>query len=136
MSSYQPERRSSFIDIDKVDCHDEWRHMGDKHDTRADVQMRGVAYLRDTKFNHKPKLEPGQCDRVSCSWNAAIFWCNDDDTAKELDSFVDIADAAQVVLDTCLLPEVDPKKIEYIYEMFGEIHMKNKWRVILDHDKC
>ena len=35
-----------------------------------------------------------------------------------------------------MLPEVDPKKIEYIYEMFGEIHMKDKWRVILDHDKC
>jgi len=37
----------------------------------------GVQYLR--RVEGKPQRGPGpkSCGRVSCSWNAAIYWCND-----------------------------------------------------------
>jgi hypothetical protein len=37
----------------------------------------GITYLREVP--HKPAAGPGpgQCGRVSCSYKAAIWWCND-----------------------------------------------------------
>ncbi|KAI3587790.1 hypothetical protein IWW34DRAFT_876110 [Fusarium oxysporum f. sp. albedinis] len=39
--------------------------------------VRGVEYLRYVQGNPKNGPGPGNCGRVSCSNNAAIWWCND-----------------------------------------------------------
>lgn len=38
---------------------------------------RGVIYLQHTKGVPKEQPGPRRCGRVSCSYNAAIYWCND-----------------------------------------------------------
>lgn len=37
----------------------------------------GVIYLRGVKGKPKNGPGPGNCGRVSCSYNSAIYWCND-----------------------------------------------------------
>lgn len=38
---------------------------------------KGISYLRRVGGQPRMGAGPGTCARVSCSWNAAIFWCND-----------------------------------------------------------
>lgn len=51
------------------------------HDSLARMTAidEGVRHLRDLKTHIKPKNGPGpnNCGRVSCSWAAGIYWCND-----------------------------------------------------------
>jgi len=51
------------------------------HDSLARMTAidEGVRYLRDLDQRIKPKNGPGpnNCGRVSCSWAAGIYWCND-----------------------------------------------------------
>lgn len=42
----------------------------------GDVQ-KGIDYLRKVPGKPTNGPGPGNCGRVSCSWNAAIYWCND-----------------------------------------------------------
>ena len=37
----------------------------------------GIRYLRRTNGRPTEGPGPGKCSRVSCSYNAAIYWCND-----------------------------------------------------------
>jgi hypothetical protein len=37
----------------------------------------GVNYLRGVPGRPWLAAGPGKCARVSCSWNSAIWWCND-----------------------------------------------------------
>ncbi|KAK1760059.1 hypothetical protein QBC47DRAFT_408176 [Echria macrotheca] len=57
----------------------------------------GIDYLRTVKG--KPHIGPGpnQCSRVSCSYDSAIYWCNDSDRELYLDNFGVIADAAKSI---------------------------------------
>ncbi|KAH7312715.1 hypothetical protein B0I35DRAFT_411400 [Stachybotrys elegans] len=61
----------------------------------------GVYYLRGVPG--RPTLNGGRgvCARVSCSYNAAIWWCNDNPNRVELASFNDIANGAKVIADDC-----------------------------------
>ncbi|KAK3294235.1 uncharacterized protein B0H64DRAFT_433438 [Chaetomium fimeti] len=36
----------------------------------------GVEYLRGIKGDCRGRPGPGTCDRVSCSWDSAIYFCN------------------------------------------------------------
>jgi hypothetical protein len=38
---------------------------------------RGIEYLRYVQGRPRNGPGPGNCGRVSCSYNAAIWWCND-----------------------------------------------------------
>ncbi|KAK4167428.1 hypothetical protein QBC43DRAFT_141811 [Cladorrhinum sp. PSN259] len=60
--------------------------------------MEGIEYLR--KVRGVPRFRHG-CDRMSCSWGAAVYWCNADDNVKTLDSWHNIADGALDILNTC-----------------------------------
>ncbi|KAK4167484.1 hypothetical protein QBC43DRAFT_204051, partial [Cladorrhinum sp. PSN259] len=64
----------------------------------------GIDYLRGVPG--KPYLAngPGICSRVSCSWDTGIYWCNHHDGPFWLDSFNDIADAANDILFYCVYP--------------------------------
>ncbi|RKL21674.1 hypothetical protein BFJ68_g1986 [Fusarium oxysporum] len=56
--------------------------------------VRGVEYLRYVQGKPKNGPGPGNCGRVSCSNNAAIWWCNDNASSKTLNGFGSIADGA------------------------------------------
>ncbi|EAQ92887.1 hypothetical protein CHGG_01122 [Chaetomium globosum CBS 148.51] len=44
---------------------------------------------------------PGACFRVSCSYGAAIYWCNDNKTWKNLDNWDMIANSAGFIIISC-----------------------------------
>lgn len=44
---------------------------------RVDKIQDGIKYLRGVTGKPSMGPGPGNCGRVSCSWNAAIYWCND-----------------------------------------------------------
>ncbi|KAK3988179.1 hypothetical protein QBC44DRAFT_398616 [Cladorrhinum sp. PSN332] len=58
----------------------------------------GIAYLRTV--SGVPSMGTG-CGKVSCSWQSAIYWCNANDQVKTLDSWHNIADGAQLIVDVC-----------------------------------
>ncbi|KAI9147220.1 hypothetical protein HJFPF1_13254 [Paramyrothecium foliicola] len=61
----------------------------------------GIAYLRGVGGRPRLRAGPGSCDRVSCSYKSAIWWCNDNHFEKEIGSFSDIANAAVVIINEC-----------------------------------
>lgn len=44
---------------------------------RVDKINDGVTYLRQVAGKPANGPGPNNCGRVSCSWNSAIYWCND-----------------------------------------------------------
>lgn len=46
-------------------------------ETRCEYIQRGIDYLRHVPFQPTNGPGPGNCGRVNCSWNSAIWWCND-----------------------------------------------------------
>lgn len=61
----------------------------------------GISYLRGVGGQPHLSGGPGRCSRVSCSWNAAIWWCNDSTGDANLPGFNTIADCAQVIRNAC-----------------------------------
>ncbi|KAL4917803.1 hypothetical protein BDW62DRAFT_201359 [Aspergillus aurantiobrunneus] len=101
-----------------VDCWD--------HAVEWGVPVKGVKEGIETMrgFRGHPYLGagPGECARITCSWNSAIWWCNDNLKPKRLPSFDNIADGAQVILDHC----TDNRET-----VVGELNHADKWRVIV-----
>ncbi|PIG84669.1 hypothetical protein AARAC_001976 [Aspergillus arachidicola] len=70
---------------------------------RGDIEA-GIKPLRGVSGHPSNGPGPGNCGRLSCSWGAAIWWCNDmrlNTFTKVLPSFNNIADGAQVILNNC-----------------------------------
>ncbi|KAK4199520.1 hypothetical protein QBC40DRAFT_328686 [Triangularia verruculosa] len=88
----------------------------------------GVEYLRELTGTAKNGPGPGECGRVSCSWQSAIWWCNDNDVSKEL-QWSQIADGAAYINKNC--------NVEASY-VKGQAFYKDKWNVIVryDNDNC
>ncbi|KAI9151514.1 oxidoreductase [Paramyrothecium foliicola] len=61
----------------------------------------GVRYLHGVGGRPLAHSGPGICGRVSCSHNAAIWWCNDNNHPIELGSFGAIANSAQHLVNVC-----------------------------------
>ncbi|KAG6056029.1 hypothetical protein E4U17_002564 [Claviceps sp. LM77 group G4] len=109
----------------RVDCVD-----GNRWKMAGSAQIKeGLDYL--SKISAKPKIGPGpgKCSRVSCSYHAAIWWCNDKSTGLELDSFKEIVSSATSILDHCT----------YYGATFdlvgGQAFMPDHWNVIIREDK-
>ncbi|OAQ72120.1 hypothetical protein VFPPC_00169 [Pochonia chlamydosporia 170] len=90
----------------------------------------GVIYLRGVKGKPKNGPGPGNCGRVSCSYNSAIYWCNDNRSPKELNSFHDIADGADSVLLKCSYGSLLQRRTG------GQAFHPDKWNVIVRGDNC
>ncbi|KAK4231877.1 hypothetical protein QBC38DRAFT_450731 [Podospora fimiseda] len=60
----------------------------------------GVAYLRTLAGQAQRGPGPRSCGQVSCSWHAAIWYCNNNSYTKYM-PWVHIANAGQVLLDSC-----------------------------------
>ncbi|KAF4907227.1 hypothetical protein CGCVW01_v012588 [Colletotrichum viniferum] len=91
----------------------------------------GISHLRRTGGKPKNGPGPGNCGRVSCSGQSAIWWCNDDRNSKELAAFGSIADGAQYLVDRC------PYGAGNRY-MAGQVFHSTNWNVIVrqDNNNC
>lgn len=69
-STHALETRAKFY-WDKINCNGPWSVC-----ERTKI-MDGIEYLRNLFGRPRNGGGPGNCGRVSCSWNAAIWWCND-----------------------------------------------------------
>ncbi|KAM7198938.1 hypothetical protein V8F20_006005 [Naviculisporaceae sp. PSN 640] len=92
----------------------------------------GIYYLRHV--GGQPTQGPGfgSCSRVSCSWQSAIWWCNDNDHQFTLPGFGTIADCAQVLYDEC---SIFQDRGEFV---LGQNFHKDHWNCIVrrDRDNC
>ncbi|KAJ0274912.1 hypothetical protein COL940_009072 [Colletotrichum noveboracense] len=64
---------------------------------------------------------------ASC-YNSAIWWCNDDTQAKELNSFREISDGALYVIKKCRVGEST--------RVAGQAFHKDNWNVIVRWARC
>ncbi|KAB8203958.1 hypothetical protein BDV34DRAFT_226891 [Aspergillus parasiticus] len=67
---------------------------------RGDIEA-GIKHLGGVSGQPSNGPGPGNCGLLSCSWGAAIWWCNDNTFTKVLPSFNNIADGAYVILNNC-----------------------------------
>jgi hypothetical protein len=88
----------------------------------------GITYLRGVPGQPTNGPGPGNCGRVSCSYESAIWWCNDNPTPKTLPSFNTIADAAQTILNDC----ITWKSIGISGQRFHD----DKWNAVVTGDNC
>ncbi|KAB8272197.1 hypothetical protein BDV30DRAFT_133364 [Aspergillus minisclerotigenes] len=87
----------------------------------------GIRYLHSVPGQPTNGPGPGNCGRVSCSYNSAIWWCNDNTSPKTLPGFYNIAQGAQVVINQC-----DPTGV-YVS---GEENHADKWRAVVRYNVC
>ncbi|KAL2860917.1 uncharacterized protein BJX67DRAFT_375715 [Aspergillus lucknowensis] len=91
----------------------------------------GIEYLRGVDGRPNMGPGPGNCGRVSCSYNSGIYWCNDADETKTLNSFGSIADGAQKVVDECQRHILDNPT-----QSSGQVFHYTDWNVIVTSDVC
>lgn len=89
----------------------------------------GIDHLRGVEGKPGNGPGPNKCGQVSCSWDSAIVWCNDDpNTARTLDSYGEIADYAQKILNQC-----QDANSQNVYNTAGEAYIDEQqnigWRV-------
>ncbi|PFH59766.1 hypothetical protein XA68_11897 [Ophiocordyceps unilateralis] len=91
----------------------------------------GIGYLRRVRGRPSSLAGPSRCGRVSCAYNSAIWWCNDDLQPKALSSFAAIADGAQFLVKRCV-EWMNPQP-----EAFGgQAFHPSGWNVIIRKDEC
>ncbi|KAK3402530.1 hypothetical protein B0T20DRAFT_343787, partial [Sordaria brevicollis] len=83
----------------------------------------GIARLREAPGHPVMGPGPGNCGRVMCERESAIYWCNDSTHKKGLDTFGNIADGAQLVVDTCT------KSFHHLRLVAGAVFLKDEWSV-------
>ncbi|KAK3897422.1 hypothetical protein C8A05DRAFT_39028 [Staphylotrichum tortipilum] len=87
----------------------------------------GIRYLRVVPAAPRNGPGPGACGRVSCSYNSAIWWCNDNTTPKTLESWDWIANSAGFIIQNCApaVPMVSGQNFE-----------SGNWNTIVRGDSC
>ncbi|KAJ4421948.1 hypothetical protein N0V82_003445 [Gnomoniopsis sp. IMI 355080] len=97
----------------------------------------GIAYLKTVTGTPVNGPGPGTCNRVSCSYNSAIYWCNDswlkNPTTYVLENFTLIADGAQQVVNMCTF-EQGLKECSDVIN--GQQFYSGGWNVIVEGDTC
>ncbi|OGM47429.1 hypothetical protein ABOM_002527 [Aspergillus bombycis] len=93
---------------------------------------RGIEYLQGVPGKPVNGPGPGNCGRVSCSYNAAIWWCNDNTESKTLDSFAEIANGAEKLLHWCYHWE-EGKLGSFVG---GQAFYADNWNVIVRKNDC
>ncbi|PHH79465.1 hypothetical protein CDD80_4692 [Ophiocordyceps camponoti-rufipedis] len=90
----------------------------------------GIAYL--ASLGGPPFLPkgPGSCSRVSCSWNSAIWVCNDNHDTLVIGNWPDVARSAQRIVDACLELKIDRSRVK------GYSIEPGNWRVVIGHTVC
>jgi len=86
--------------------------------------IQGVDYLNGVPGQPGNGPGPGNCGRVSCSYKAAIWWCNDNSYSYTLSGFSAIAAGARIVADNCHSGS----------STSGQWFSDNNWNVIVRYD--
>ncbi|CAP71288.1 uncharacterized protein PODANS_6_3365 [Podospora anserina S mat+] len=119
---------------------------GDGNAKRTQIGI-GVMYLSRLSGTAGNGPGPENCGRVSCSWNSAIIWCNNNNFYKEL-QWTQIAGAAQYVVDQCskrksITPLKDSGRIcaektfvEGDMTVKGHANFDDGWYVVVRGDWC
>ncbi|RDA85527.1 hypothetical protein CP532_2167 [Ophiocordyceps camponoti-leonardi (nom. inval.)] len=68
------------------------------------------------------------CERVSCSWNSAIWLCNEGKRSLTLSNWLEVARSAQGIVDRCFLPG-GKFVMGHSFEVLG-------WRTVIGHSNC
>ncbi|POR35430.1 Uncharacterized protein TPAR_04375 [Tolypocladium paradoxum] len=81
---------------------------------------------------------PGNCGRASCSYQSAVWKCNNNASAKTLGRFNDVADGAQYVNKKCVCEVRDPYWPKFNAMSSGQAFHRDNWNVIIrrDTDYC
>ncbi|KAK3350450.1 hypothetical protein B0H65DRAFT_88562 [Neurospora tetraspora] len=97
----------------------------------------GLVYLNGVPGKPSNGPGPGNCGRVSCSYNSAIYWCNDNTFTKTIDTFGYISGAAQSIINHCgTESHFTPVGGASELATKGKVFMTDKWNVIIRYDKC
>ncbi|EAW14558.1 uncharacterized protein ACLA_075980 [Aspergillus clavatus NRRL 1] len=89
--------------------------------------QQGISYLNGVPGRPSNGPGPGNCGRVSCSYNSAIYWCNDNNYQYTLNGFYDIASGANYIGQTCLINSDTTS---------GQIFYTDNWNVVVRGDSC
>lgn len=91
--------------------------------------LNGINYLKT--LPSRPSVPPGPdaCTRISCQWGSAIWWCNDNDERKDLDSWYEITTAAEDLTRQCFWFARDKSLVTG-----GQIFQPGGWNVVIRHD--
>ncbi|KAF2680507.1 hypothetical protein K458DRAFT_407257 [Lentithecium fluviatile CBS 122367] len=91
----------------------------------------GINYLKSLPSGERPTNGPGpgNCGRVSCSYGAAIWWCNDNTFSYSPGHWDTIAWSAQYLIDNCASGSsvVSGQRFE---------NADNKWNTIVRGNNC
>ncbi|KAI8962813.1 hypothetical protein F5Y11DRAFT_321691 [Daldinia sp. FL1419] len=89
----------------------------------------GVNYLKGVTGTCHLGPGPKVCTRISCSWNSAIWWCNDNSHDIRIDCRL-WSEYSQNILDLCQTEETDPR-------VMGQKFMdRQKWNILVGHAEC
>ncbi|PHH63172.1 hypothetical protein CDD81_6223 [Ophiocordyceps australis] len=121
--------KRAFFRREKLQCRETTR----KEWTEAKVSaiLKGIDHLRGTPCRPARPATGKTCERVSCSENSAIWWCNDSGQQKFLDTYGEIADGAIYILAHCRIIEIG--RIAYV---IGQAFHEDNWNVIVRDAWC
>ncbi|KAH7127406.1 hypothetical protein EDB81DRAFT_907681 [Dactylonectria macrodidyma] len=89
----------------------------------------GINYMNDKWPDAVWPVEPGTCNRATCSWNSAIWVCSDADH-KIQPKTEDIVALASVLINNCI------ENTFFAMWTEGRIYANEEWNVILGKDSC
>ncbi|KAH8667893.1 hypothetical protein BGZ61DRAFT_364750, partial [Ilyonectria robusta] len=104
---------------------------GGKGPASAPAIRDGISYIKDNWDGYDCQVEagPSKCKRFTCSWNSAIWLCNDTNETLKVPCR-DIASMAGKIIDTCGWYDWEPM-------VQGQRFTGNKeWNVIVGKDSC
>lgn len=93
------------------------------------ITLDGINHLNNLTGKPANGPGPGACGRVSCEWGSSIWWCNDNDERKELDSWNEIASAAEDISRQCFWTQRNHDVVTG-----GQIFQPDGWNVVVRHD--
>ncbi|KAK9368505.1 hypothetical protein V1509DRAFT_653086 [Lipomyces kononenkoae] len=93
----------------------------------------GINYLIGVSGQPVNGPGPGNCGQVSCSYDSAIWWCNDNPTTYTLASFIDIAALAQDVVNDCAYGDC---LVSFAPTVAGQQFTDQDWNVIVRNGIC
>ncbi|KAM7202258.1 hypothetical protein V8F33_002975 [Rhypophila sp. PSN 637] len=91
----------------------------------------GVNYLRRLGGQATLAPGPGRCSRVSCSYDAAIYWCNDNTVSKTV-TWDGIANSAGHITEVCPWTTVN----QWNDFVSGQNFERTNWNTIVRWDDC
>ncbi|KAH6617586.1 hypothetical protein F5144DRAFT_607077 [Chaetomium tenue] len=90
----------------------------------------GLRYLHSITGEVRVPPGPRMCSRVSCSYDAAVWVCNDRTDELHLNAFADIADGVSYIIGRCATNAWGTTQVA------GQVFHPDHWNVIVRRDEC